>query len=254
MGRARRRDTTALPRDHSALFTLSAADDSIVPLIAASSTSAKPAWRLGMGRQRPCLASIDEPCARPDAFDHRQRDGVRLATQDQSHRCPMPQEAKSDPRIPMSPSMTLEDALRSAMAFEQNAHRFYTNVADRVHPEARSLVLELAEEERKHFELLQGLSADTDLEAVREQRVPVPATQERFDAYVAMPEFPSEAAEDAILDYAEGVERVAFEHYRYLAEQANPGPLRDLFEFLQSEEARHEAGIQSRWAETFSVY
>jgi rubrerythrin len=167
----------------------------------------------------------------------------------------MPQEARSDSLNPMSPSMSLDDALRRAMAFEQNAHEFYQDFAQQAHPEAKPLVLELAAEELKHFELLRGLLADTDqLAQVRALRVLIPPTQERFDAYTAIPELPSGSAEDDILNYAEGMERIAYEHYRYLAEQAEAGPLKELFEFLRDEEKQHEAGIQSRWAATFSVY
>jgi len=163
-------------------------------------------------------------------------------------------EARSDSLNPMSLSMSIDDALLRAMAFEQHAHDFYQDFAQQAHPEAMPLVLELAAEELKHLDLLRGLSTDADLARVRAQRVLTPPTQERFDAYTAIPELPSGAAEDDILNYAEGMERIAFEHYRYLAEQAAAGPLKELFEFLRDEEKQHEAGIQSRWAATFSVY
>jgi rubrerythrin len=166
----------------------------------------------------------------------------------------MPQEASFHLHNPMSPSMSFGDALLSAMAFERNAHEFYKTLAQRSHPETKPLVLELAAEELKHLELLRGLDADVDFARVRSQRVLIPSTQERFDAYTAIPELPSDATEDDILNYAEGMERIAYEYYRYLAEQAEAGPLRELFKFLRDEESRHEAGIQSRWAETFSVY
>jgi rubrerythrin len=154
----------------------------------------------------------------------------------------------------MVPDMSVSDALRLASAFEQRAQQFYRALAERVHPEAREVVLELADEELKHYQLLQKVALGGGLEHMLEERLSTPPTQQRFDDFVALPELPDWAAEEAVLDYAESRERIALEHYGHLAQLAPVGPLRDLFAFLRDEEKRHEAGIQSRWAALFSIY
>lgn len=154
----------------------------------------------------------------------------------------------------MSPNISVGDALCLAMAFESRAHHSYRRLAERVHPEVRPLVVELAEQEQKHYELLRDLSVDSDLKPVLDESHSAPPTQERFHAYVNAADLPASASEDDILNYVESRERIAAEHYGYLAELTPRGPLRDLFSVLHDEERRHEADIQARWAKTFSIF
>lgn len=163
-------------------------------------------------------------------------------------------DSQCEMHLDMVPEMSVADALRIATAFEQRAQQFYLELAERVHPEARPLALQLADEELRHYELLRNITVAGDFEHAFEKRLPMPLTQKRFDDFVALPALPDFAAEDAILDYAESRERIAFEHYSHLAQSTPPGALRDLFAFLRDEEQRHEAQMQSRWAAMFSVF
>ena len=166
----------------------------------------------------------------------------------------MSSDQRSETADVMAPDMSVADAVRVATAFEQTAQQFYRALAARVHPDARQLVLELADEELKHYQLLNEMAISGSLDQMLQNRMPTPPTQQRFGDFVSLPVLTELAAEDAILDYAESRERIAFEHYGYLADSTPAGPLRDLFAFLRDEEKRHEAGIQSRWAALFSVY
>jgi len=151
------------------------------------------------------------------------------------------------------PEMTLRDALITAMEFERAAHQFYMELANRVTPHARQLILELAAEEEHHYDLLKQLSLREDIESELEKiAIPVP-TSETFEAYVILPDLTTDSTEDEILEYAESRERIAHEHYGYLAETTEPGPLRELFAFLRDEEKKHETLVQSRWSAMFSI-
>jgi rubrerythrin len=154
----------------------------------------------------------------------------------------------------ISPYMSVHDALRTAIAFEQSAQAFYRELADQVHPEARPLLLDLADEERKHAKLLEDISTAERLSYTLSQQHKIPPTQPRLDEFIHLRKLSAGASEDEILDYVESRERIAFEHYGYLAELTPPGPLQQLFAFLREEERRHESEIQSRWSATFNVY
>ena len=151
------------------------------------------------------------------------------------------------------PEMTLRDALVTAMEFERAARRFYTELADRVEPHARELVLELAAEEEHHYNLLKELSLRQDIESELESTATDVPTAENFEAYISLPNLTDGSTEDEILEYAESREQIAHEHYGYLAETTGTGPLRELFAFLRDEERKHATMVQSRWSTLFSI-
>jgi rubrerythrin len=50
--------------------------------------------------------------------------------------------------------------------------------------------------------------------------------------------------DQAVLQYALGREHTAMEHYRFLAESTEPGPIQELFRFLANEETQHKAELE----------
>lgn len=47
-----------------------------------------------------------------------------------------------------------------------------------------------------------------------------------------------------------GREHLAMQHYRELADSTEPGPIKELFEYLANEEARHKQEIEKLYYET----
>ncbi len=150
--------------------------------------------------------------------------------------------------------MTLGEAIELAMGFERSAYDFYTRLSAKAPPEAKYLVFELAAEEKKHYELLERLSQDEDVAQYLSYRTKRPSTAEAFGNYVDLIPEPDELLEDSLLEYAKSRERIAYEHYAYLAEVTPAGSLKELFEFLRDEEARHERDLDARWSKIFSVF
>jgi rubrerythrin len=150
----------------------------------------------------------------------------------------------------MPPSITLAQARATAMAFEIAAFRFYSDLAPRLRPEVRSLAKDLAAEELEHYRLLNDLSEDEQLADHRAGGDRRPAAE--FTTCTRL-RSSRDALEDDLLAYAEARERIAREHYGYLAELAPAGPLRDLFAFLRREEERHAGMLSTRWAILFSI-
>jgi rubrerythrin len=85
-------------------------------------------------------------------------------------------------------------------------------------------------------------------------RTKKPPTTEAFDDYVDLPLEPDELWEDNLLEYAKSRERIAYEHYAYLAEITPAGPVKDLFEVLRDEEEGHTWAIERRWSMMFSIF
>jgi rubrerythrin len=150
--------------------------------------------------------------------------------------------------------ITLREVLEVAIGFEHAAHRFYLELDKHVADEVRPLVQELAREEQRHHELLVQLAHDESLaDKLALSRVTPGPADASFRAYVTLPTLGDDPDVDQLLDYAAARERVAHEHYAYLAEVASPGPVQALFSLLRDEEQRHESFVQRRWTETFSA-
>ncbi len=150
--------------------------------------------------------------------------------------------------------ITLREVLDVAMGFEQAAKRFYLDLKDRVGAEVRPLVEELAHEEQRHHEMLAQLANDDNLAQYLASTTVMPGpADETFRSYISIPALGDDPDVDELLDYAASRERIAHEHYAYLAEVASPGPVQALFTFLREEEKRHESFVDRRWAGTFSA-
>lgn len=165
----------------------------------------------------------------------------------------MPSESETAPPITSITRMTPHEALRMAMDFEQSAYRFYTDLMDNFAADLRPLLMELAEEELHHYRLLEQVSRSSNLAPLLSESLADAPTTERFSSYVHLPSLEEVSAEEDILAYAEARERIAHEHYGYLAELTPPGPLRDLFAFLRDEETKHLASLERRWSRTYSI-
>ena len=146
-------------------------------------------------------------------------------------------------------SKTLEDIIMTAMSFERTAHEFYTNLKSRVSKPIRDLVHELAEEETRHYKLLEVLHSRPDLRGQIATRIVAPPGDHQFSDFVHLPNLGDHPDEQAILQYAMAREHAAMEQYRALAGEAPEGPIRDLFKYLAEEELSHKADLEKRYYE-----
>ena len=153
----------------------------------------------------------------------------------------------------LSPDLSLEQVLETAMAFEAAAHRLYSELADKVREEIRPLVSDLAAEEKRHYEQLHRLARNEDLAEYLLTRIATPPTAPAFDAFVQIPELREDPIEEDVLEYASQRERIAYEHYGYLAETTPSGPVQALFQLLRDEEIGHISALQARELELLSI-
>lgn len=144
---------------------------------------------------------------------------------------------------------TLKEILEVATSFERSARDFYTDLAPRVSKSIRWLVLELAEEEQRHLDLFTGLAERRDLEQQVGSLVDVPASDRKFSDCIHLPDLGENPDDQAVLQYALGREHAAMEQYRSLADSTDPGPIKELFEYLANEETQHKAELEKLYYE-----
>jgi rubrerythrin len=145
---------------------------------------------------------------------------------------------------------TIGEILEAACAFEHGAMVFYAKLKEQVGANLRKLVQELAEEERRHFELFQSMSKHPNVLEYISRSVTTPPSDKRFCDYIkTSPEFSSFADDKAILQYAIGREQAAMEQYSTLADDAPGGLLKDLFYYLAHEELQHKVELEQRYHE-----
>ena len=144
---------------------------------------------------------------------------------------------------------SLKEILAVAIAFEESARDFYTGLIPKVSKNLRWLVQELAEEEQRHYELFSGLAQRPDLEKKLGILVETPASDGRFSDCIHLPELGEKPDDQAVLQYALGREHAAMEQYRALAASTEPGPVRELFEFLANEETMHKNELEKLYYE-----
>jgi len=146
-------------------------------------------------------------------------------------------------------SKTLEEVLTTAMSFERAAHEFYNSLRDRVSKPLRELVEELAEEESRHYALIEDLKNRPDVQQHVALRIQTPPSDPRFSDYVHLPDLGERPDDQALLQYAMGREQAAMEQYSGLAEETPDGPIQELFRYLAQEELTHKAELEKRYYE-----
>ncbi len=144
---------------------------------------------------------------------------------------------------------SLREILEVATAFEKGARDFYTNLLPKVGKNLRWLVQELAEEEQRHYDLFADLARRPDLEEKLGVLVETPASDGKFSDCIHLPDLGDHPDDQAVLQYALGREHAAMEQYRALAKSTEPGPIRELFEFLANEETLHKAELEKLYYE-----
>ena len=144
---------------------------------------------------------------------------------------------------------TLREILEVASGFEASARDFYTGLIPRVSKRIRYLVEELAAEEQAHFGLFSALAQRSDLAEQVRAEIERPASDSRCSDCLHLPDLGEQPDDQAVLQYAMGREHAAMSHYGELANTTPAGPIRDLFQFLASEETKHKLELEKVYYE-----
>jgi len=145
---------------------------------------------------------------------------------------------------------TLREILEVATGFEASARDFYTGMIPKVSKRIRYLVEELAAEEQVHYDLFSALAERTDIAEQVRTEIARTANDSKFSDCLHLPDLGDEPDDQAVLQYAMGREHAAMMHYGELAETAPPGPIRDLFQYLASEETKHKLELEKLYYDT----
>jgi rubrerythrin len=145
--------------------------------------------------------------------------------------------------------MPVTEILERAIAFEEEAHEFYTGASQMVDlPHVRDLLDGLAGEEIKHKHRLEELMAG-DLRRV------VAAGQERqivdlkIADYLASRPLDKTASFQDVLIVAMQREKSAHDFYSRMAEVAGEQDIQQLFQFLAQEELVHKNKVETIYDE-----
>lgn len=145
---------------------------------------------------------------------------------------------------------TLAEILEVATGFEASARDFYTALIPRVSKRIRYLVEDLAAEEQRHFDLFGALARRTDIADQVKAEIQRPASDSKFSDCLHLPDLGENPDDQTVLRYAMGREHAAMSHYGELARTAPEGPIRDLFQYLASEETKHKLELEKIYYET----
>jgi len=144
---------------------------------------------------------------------------------------------------------TLREILEVATGFEASARDFYTDLTPKVSKRIRYLVEELAAEEQSHFDLFSALAQRDDLAEQVKIEIERTASDSKFSDCLHLPNLGENPDDQAVLQYAMGREHAAMSHYGELAETTPPGPIRELFQYLSSEETKHKLELEKLYYE-----
>lgn len=139
---------------------------------------------------------------------------------------------------------TLREILEVATSFEASARDFYAGMIPKVSKRIRYLVEELAAEEQVHFDLFGALAQRSDISEQIQGEIERPASDSQFSDCLHLPNLGEQPDDQAVLQYAMGREHAAMRHYSELARTTPAGPIRDLFQYLASEETKHKLELE----------
>jgi rubrerythrin len=145
---------------------------------------------------------------------------------------------------------TLREILEVATGFEASARDFYTALIPKVSKRIRYLVEEFAAEEQKHYELFSTLAQRTDIAEQVKAEIERTASDSQFSDCLHLPDLGEKPDDQAVLQYAMGREHAAMAHYNELAKTTPAGPIRELFQYLASEETKHKLELEKLYYET----
>jgi len=144
--------------------------------------------------------------------------------------------------------MSVDEILDYAIGEEENAVKFYTELADRArHKYMKEVFLQFAGEERGHKVKLQAVKAGKAFQPAENEVMDL-----RISDYVADVSTENvENFEDALI-VAMKKEKAAYKLYNRLAEMVDEGEARALFLSLAQEEAKHKLRFEIEYDQALS--
>jgi len=140
--------------------------------------------------------------------------------------------------------MTVEGIIQRAIRFEEDAYNFYTGASEMVKlPHVRDMLNELAGEEVKHKEKLEGLLAgDTEQIVAAKQRQKIQDL--KLADYLVAPPLDEGATIQDVLMTAMQREKNSHEFYNLMAGMSASESAKELFQFLAQEELGHKNKVE----------
>ena len=146
-------------------------------------------------------------------------------------------------------SPSIEEILKRAVRFEEQAYDFYMGAVDMVkQPHIKTTLQELAAEEIKHKEKLEALIAGDTASLVAVQKRGEIQDLKLAD-YLVAPALDENATFQDVLGVAMHREKSSFEFYSTMAGVAGDASIKELFEFLAEEELGHKNKIETLYDE-----
>jgi rubrerythrin len=140
--------------------------------------------------------------------------------------------------------MTVEGIIRRAIRFEEDAYDFYTGTSEMVKlPHVKEMLNELAGEEVKHKEKLEGLLAGEPQQIIAaEQRRQIQDL--KLAETLVAPPLDEDATIQDVLMIAMQREKNSHEFYSLMAGIAASESVKGMFQFLAQEELGHKNKIE----------
>ena len=139
---------------------------------------------------------------------------------------------------------TVEGIIQQAIRFEEDAYDFYTGTSETAKlPHVKDMLNELAGEEVKHKEKLEGLLAgDTEQIVAAEQRQKIQDL--KLADYLVAPPLDEDATIQDVLMIAMQREKNSHEFYNLMAGMSASESAKEMFQFLAQEELGHKNKIE----------
>ena len=146
-------------------------------------------------------------------------------------------------------SPSIEEILKRAVRFEEQAYDFYMGAVDMVkQPHIKTILQDLAAEEIKHKEKLEALIAGDTATLIAVQKRGEIQDLKLAD-YLVEPTLDENATFQDVLGAAMHREKSSFDFYSTMAGVAGDASIKELFEFLAEEELGHKNKIETLYDE-----
>jgi rubrerythrin len=137
------------------------------------------------------------------------------------------------------------EVITFAIRKEAEAYNLYTTYGQKVNdPAAKSMFAELAQQEKRHREILEGVTKK-EVETYKLEKIPDMRISDFIDDQTFSPDMDFASA----LRLAIKREEAAFKLYHHLAEGTEDGELKKLFSVLSQEESKHKLRLENQYDE-----
>jgi rubrerythrin len=137
------------------------------------------------------------------------------------------------------------EVISFAIRKEAEAYNLYTTYGQKVNdPAAKTMFAELAKQEKRHREILEGVTKK-DVEKYKLERIPDMKISDFIDQEKFSPNMDFAAA----LRLAIKREEASFKLYHHMAEGTGDAELKKLFSVLAQEESKHKLRLENQYDE-----